>query len=103
MHPDRWAAVWLNCDKVAVVVNNLGEFPDELMKVSAFTVTGQACEIVSAEEHTQWAGLLLDRHPELRDFVESPSTAVFRVKVIRYFFVSSFQEVTQWTPRPGGS
>jgi hypothetical protein len=91
------------CNKIAIVVNNLSEFPDELMSVSAFTLTGQACEVVSDEEHSYWAGLLLGRHPELRDFVESPSTAVFRVKVIRYFFVSSFQEVTQWTPDPSGN
>ena len=88
------------CDRVAVVVNNLDKFPDELMKVSAFTLTGKAHETASEEERKKWSSLLAKRHPELRSFIESPTTAVFSVKILRFFFVSTFQKVAQWTP-PG--
>lgn len=88
------------CHKVAIVVNDLDKHPDELMKVSAFTLTGAASEVTEGEDHTRWSGLLLERHPELKGFVESPSTAVFRVRITRFFHVSSFQKVTQWSPSP---
>jgi hypothetical protein len=87
-----------DCNRVAIVINNLDRYPDELMKVEALTLTGQACEMLSEQERAKWSALLLGRHPQLTGFVESPSTAVFRVVVMRYFFVRSFQEVTQWTP-----
>jgi nitroimidazol reductase NimA-like FMN-containing flavoprotein (pyridoxamine 5'-phosphate oxidase superfamily) len=86
------------CHRVAIVVNDLDKHPDELMKVSAFTLTGQASEVTEEEDRTRWSDILLERHPELKSFVESPSTALFRVRITRFFHVSSFQEVTQWSP-----
>jgi nitroimidazol reductase NimA-like FMN-containing flavoprotein (pyridoxamine 5'-phosphate oxidase superfamily) len=85
-------------DKVAIVANDLDQHPDELMKVVAFTATGRAAEVRDEEETSRWASLLARRHPHLQGFIESPSTAVFKVEIVRYFFVHSFQEVIQWVP-----
>jgi hypothetical protein len=38
----------------------------------------------------------------MKSFVESPSTALFRVQAIRFLFVTRFQEVRQWTPVSDG-
>jgi len=90
------------CDHVALLVDNRGRFPDDMMKVSAVTVTGRASRVDPDAEFEQCADLLTARHPYLKAFVQSPSTALFRVDVVRYLHVTRFQEVRQWIPASDG-
>jgi uncharacterized protein YhbP (UPF0306 family) len=90
------------CDHVALLVDNRGRFPDDMMKVSAVTVTGRASQVQPGADFGRWAGLLTARHPHLKAFVQAPSTALFRVDVIRYLHVTRFQEVRQWIPASDG-
>ena len=90
------------CDHVALLVDNRGRFPEDMMKVSAVTVTGRASQVEAGSDFARWAGLLTSRHPYLRSFVRAPSTALFRVEVIRCLHVTRFQEVRQWIPAPTG-
>lgn len=80
------------CHNVALVVDSRGDYPGEIMKVEAFTVTGKAEQTDSPD----LAGWLIERHPHLKHFIESPSTSVFAVKTVRFFVVNSFQEVREW-------
>ena len=84
------------CRNVALVVNNMNRHPNDLMKVEAFTATGRASEITPTEPATRWANLLLQRHPHLEAFISSPSTALYEVEIGQFFFVRSFQDVSQW-------
>ncbi len=86
------------CDRVALVVDNRGKHPHDMMKVEAITATGQAIQPKSDPELDRWAGLLMARHPYLRSFVRAPSTALFRIDIVRYLYVTRFQEVHQWIP-----
>jgi nitroimidazol reductase NimA-like FMN-containing flavoprotein (pyridoxamine 5'-phosphate oxidase superfamily) len=86
------------CDRVALVVDNRGKFPGDLMKVGAVTITGKAQQLEAGREFDAGAGLLTARHPYLKSFVESPSTALFRVDAVRFLHVTRFQEVRQWIP-----
>ena len=88
----------IECPKVAIVVNNLDHCPGQLMKAEAVTITGVANEVVDEEDCRRWAKQLVKRHPELSGFAVSPSTALFTVKLKRFFLVHSFQKVTQWRP-----
>jgi uncharacterized protein YhbP (UPF0306 family) len=90
------------CDRVALVVDNRGRFPDDMMRVEAITVTGRAQRVDSGPAFEQGASLLLARHPYLRGFVQAPSTALFRVQVVRVLHVTRFQEVRQWLPATSG-
>jgi nitroimidazol reductase NimA-like FMN-containing flavoprotein (pyridoxamine 5'-phosphate oxidase superfamily) len=89
-------------DRVALVVDDRGRFPGELMQVSAVTITGRANPVEPGPESERWAGLLTSRHPYLKRFVASPSTVLFRVRVTRCLHVTRFQEVRQWTPTRAG-
>ena len=90
------------CDRVALVVDNRGAHPDDMTKVEAITATGQACQVEAGPEFDCWAGLLVTRHPYLKPFVAAPSTALFRIDIVRYFYVTRFQEVHQWIPTSDG-
>lgn len=90
------------CDRVALLADNRGRFPDDMMKVSAVTITGRASRIESGADLEQWSRLLVERHPYLKQFVRAPTTALFRVDAVRFLHVTRFQEVRQWVPTPNG-
>jgi nitroimidazol reductase NimA-like FMN-containing flavoprotein (pyridoxamine 5'-phosphate oxidase superfamily) len=58
----------------------------------AVTATGRA-EEVSEKEREAFLRLYLSKHPHLKDFVQSPTCALLRVKVETYYMVSKFQKV----------
>ena len=91
-----------NCDRVALVVDNRGKFPGDLMKVGAVTITGRAQQVEPGPTFDRWSRLLIARHPYLQPFVHSPSTALFRVETVRFLHVTRFQEVRQWLPASDG-
>jgi hypothetical protein len=91
-----------HCDRVALVINNREQFPGDLMKIEAFTATGKAEEIMDKELDSEWAELLVKKQSYLRQFLSAESTALFRIRISRYFYVSSFQEVREWEPGVAG-
>jgi nitroimidazol reductase NimA-like FMN-containing flavoprotein (pyridoxamine 5'-phosphate oxidase superfamily) len=86
------------CSKVAIQADNRSHFPKKFMSVESVTATGKAVEIKDKKETLAVADILQKRHPYLRTFFHSPTCALIRVRVLRYFYVSKFQEVGQWTP-----
>jgi uncharacterized protein YhbP (UPF0306 family) len=88
------------CESVALVIDSRCKFPEDMMKVEAITATGRAVQLDPGPEFDRWANLLTQRHPQLQAFVHAPSSALFRIDVLRYLHVSRFQEVHQWIPEP---
>jgi uncharacterized protein YhbP (UPF0306 family) len=88
--------------RVALVIDSRSLHPDDMMKVEAVTVTGNALRLAESEARREWAQRIVQRHGYLRQFLQAPSTALFRIDAFRYFYVSRFQEVTQWVPPRSG-
>jgi hypothetical protein len=89
------------CPQVALVIDSRSASPGALMEVEAITATGRATQLQPGPDYDRWADLLTARHPQLRPFVAAPSSALFRIDMVRYLYVTRFQEVHQWIPRPG--
>lgn len=87
-------------DRVALVVDDRGGHPGDMMRVSAITATGSAREITDADEHARLAPRLIARHPQLKPFVEADTCALFEITILRVLHVTRFQEVRQWVPDP---
>ena len=88
------------CESVALVIDSRSKFPEDMMKVEAVTATGRAVQLGPGPEFDRWANLLTQRHPQLQSFVRAPSSALFRIDLVRYQHVSRFQEVRRWIPQP---
>ena len=87
------------CDRVALLVDDRCLHPDHFMEVQGVTITGKARQLSPPD--SEWEPsrrCYLDRHPQFKDFLNAPTTALFRVDVVRAFHVSRFQQVMQWTP-----
>jgi nitroimidazol reductase NimA-like FMN-containing flavoprotein (pyridoxamine 5'-phosphate oxidase superfamily) len=86
------------CDRVALLIDNRCKHPDDMMRIEAVTATGRATQVERGDEFDRWARVLAARHPHLGAFVASPSVALFRVEIVRFFHVERFQEVREWRP-----
>ena len=87
------------CDRVALLIDNRCQHPDNMMKVEAVTATGQARRVESGTDSEFWMRLLTSRHGYLASFVHSPTVALFCIDIVRYFHVVRFQEVLEWVPQ----
>jgi nitroimidazol reductase NimA-like FMN-containing flavoprotein (pyridoxamine 5'-phosphate oxidase superfamily) len=56
---------------------------------------GVAYELEPGRETDKIIKLYLKKHPAMEEFVNSPTTAIFELKVNTYYFVENFQEVTE--------
>ena len=92
----------VNCDHIALLVDSRSSGETDMMEIEAFTATGRATQLGAGPEFNHWAGVLVERHPQIASYVYSPTSALFRVDIIRYFHVRRFQEVRQWRPLRSG-
>ena len=78
--------------RVALLIDNRNNIPEDTEKAVAVTVLGEAREAPSVE-HGRFLRLFLDRHPHLEDFATSPTSALIAVRVSTYIVVQRFGEV----------
>jgi hypothetical protein len=90
----------LECDRVAVVVDNRSTRTDDVMGIEALTALGQASRVAPGTKFDHLAALLIQRHPPLAEFIRAESSALFRVQITEYLYVSRFQDVRRWLPVP---
>jgi nitroimidazol reductase NimA-like FMN-containing flavoprotein (pyridoxamine 5'-phosphate oxidase superfamily) len=86
------------CPQVALVIDSRCQHQDDLTQVDAVTITGTASLIQSGADFDLGIALLKNRHPYLINLLESAFTALFRIEEVRYFYVTRFQEASQWIP-----
>jgi hypothetical protein len=86
------------CQQVALVIDSRSQYPGVMMQVEAITATGRATQLPPGPDCDRWARTLTARHPQLKAFVAAPSSALFRIDILRYLYVTRFQEVHQWVP-----
>jgi hypothetical protein len=92
----------VECDRVALFIDNRSGGEDDMMTIQALTATGRAVELEEGAEWDTWSKRLIGRHPHLDGFVRSPTSALFRIDFVRFFHVMRFQEVHQWRPPKRG-
>src|SRR5665811_573818 len=80
--------------RVAVLVDNRQNDPADFAEAAALTALGKAWEVQGAERQ-QFLTVYLEKHPNLEEFVTSPSCALLRIKVDKYIVVTRFQEVRE--------
>jgi len=85
-----------NCH-VALLIDNRTNQVSDFMDAIAMTAHGTAVEL-EGEDRTRMAEVFLTKHPHLRDFLASPSTALLLVEVSKYDIARRFQWVMELMP-----
>jgi heme iron utilization protein len=68
-----------------------------LMEAEAVTIAGEATPIRRGGSWNTLAGIYLEKHPHLAEFLEAKSTALVAVVITEAVYVSRFQEVSLWS------
>ena len=85
--------------RVAMLVDNRANEAADIDKATAVTVLGTARE-TGGDEKEDLLTRYIDKHPHLQPFASSSTTALFKVEVVKYVVVNSFQHVRELSMRP---
>jgi nitroimidazol reductase NimA-like FMN-containing flavoprotein (pyridoxamine 5'-phosphate oxidase superfamily) len=80
--------------RVAMLVDDRSNDEADFRRAVAVTAIGRASE-VRGQDRNGLAARYLRKHPYLEEFVTSPSCALMKVTVERYYVVSEFQNVAE--------
>ena len=80
--------------RVAMLVDNRSNQDTDFHRAIAVTALGKA-EEVKGSEREHFLKLYLAKHPYLEEFVNSPTCALLKVSVDRYYMVTRFQNVME--------
>ncbi len=80
--------------RVAMLVDSRSNEVSDFRWAMAVTATGKV-EEVEGQEKERVLQIYLAKHPHLDDFVSSPSCALLKIRVERYYVATRFQNVTE--------
>jgi len=86
----------LNNRKVALLIDTRSNTDAAYMKSEAVTLIGTAVPVRKGRKRESLSSILIEKHPALRRFVQSKTTAIIVVEAERCFHTGSFQEVSEW-------
>ncbi len=78
--------------KASVMIDNRSNKESDFKDAIAVNATGTVMEV---EKTNILNDLYLEKHPYLKDFLQSPSSALMRLEVNRYIVASRFQNVVE--------
>lgn len=77
-------------NRIAVLIDNRENTPDDLS--NAITVTALGTAHVSQKNKKHYHTLLLQKHPNLFDFLQDPSCALIEIHVQTYQLIQKFEQ-----------
>lgn len=80
--------------RAAILINNSQNLADDTKTATSVTATGITTTINNDDRKTLEA-LYLKKHPHMKDFSESPTTALVSLAVESYIMVSQFENVVE--------
>ena len=94
----RGTRKWVNLSnnpKVSILIDNRNNQVKDFNQAAAATFLGTAEELSDTDRES---GVLiyLSRHPQMAEFVASPNTALFCVKVRSIYLVTRFQKINEY-------
>jgi nitroimidazol reductase NimA-like FMN-containing flavoprotein (pyridoxamine 5'-phosphate oxidase superfamily) len=79
---------------VAMVIDTRTNQAADFSDATAVTALGEV-EEVAANDRQEFLNFYIEKHPYLKEFVESPTCVLLRVRVRNYIMVSRFQNVLE--------
>lgn len=84
--------------RVSLLFDNRSNSENDFHAAMAVTVLGIA-QVIAESEQPAYERLYLQRHPYLKNFLASPTTAFLKILVSHYVVVSRFQNVREYRIR----
>ncbi len=81
---------------VALLIDNRKNTDKDYMGTESVSIIGRASTVRRGKRRGVLSKVLTRKHPLLREFVNSSSTALILVEIVRCLHVSKFQTVSEW-------
>jgi len=86
----------IRSSNVALLIDNRSPKKEKLLETEAVTIIGIAKPVRKGKLRDKLVETLLKKHPDLEEFVSSPTTALIVVDITQCVHVNQFQNVTVW-------
>lgn len=86
----------LHSAQVALLIDNRSKSKRSLLKTEAITIIGTARQVRKGKRWEEFAEIFLRKHPQLKEFLYAPTTALISVQIIQCVHVSHFQTLSVW-------
>lgn len=84
---------------ISILIDNRSNNEKSINDIAAVTSMGLASILKEKEEIDKWAKVLVGKHSYLDEFINAETTAIVLVDISKYYYVSSFQKVMEWSPK----
>jgi nitroimidazol reductase NimA-like FMN-containing flavoprotein (pyridoxamine 5'-phosphate oxidase superfamily) len=92
--PTRKYANLVTNTRVAILIDNRSNRASDFRRAMVATAVGTVHEVRKAR-NSRLIRIYLEKHPQLEDFLWSPTCAVLDIRVESYYVVERFQHVTE--------
>lgn len=84
----------LSNPQAAILIDNRSNIDIDFYNTIAVTAIGKTDFIHTADDKEKYSSDYTLKYPNLKDFINSPDSAIVRLRVQRYIMVSNFQNVS---------
>jgi heme iron utilization protein len=84
---------------VSLLIDTRAQTGGDYMKTEALTLLGAAMPVRRGRKRDNLSGILIKKHPDLAEFIQSETTALVLVEISYCYHISSFQTVSEWRVR----
>ena len=81
--------------EASMFIDNRRNKSSDCLNAKGVSACGKVYELTPSDETDKIIEHYLNIHPALESFIQSPTVAIFKLKVNTYYFVENFQEVTE--------
>lgn len=85
---------------VCLLLDSRANTANDYIKAESISVLGSANLIKKGTKREDLIKIFIEKHPGLKDFVHTDSTALILVKITKYIHVNSFQVVSEMSMGP---
>ena len=89
--------------EVCLVMDNRDTSPPSPNHIEGVNLLGTAHLISDNRKREGIKSTLMERHPQLKSFVSSPTCSFFMITPRTFYHIVRFQEIYQWTPESSPS
>jgi len=82
--------------KASIFVSNAANQIDDISGAIGITAIGDTRELHHTPGNQHYYDLLQNKHPYLKEFIDSDSTAIFMLNILKYYVVRDFQRVYEF-------
>jgi|WetSurMetagenome_2_1015567.scaffolds.fasta_scaffold66175_2 heme iron utilization protein len=82
--------------RVSLLIDTRSNTKKDYMSAEAVTILGNAVLVRKGKKQSEFADILIKKHPGLREIIHSPETAHIFVEISACIHVTQFQSVSIW-------